>query len=102
MPTARAAPWGPRWWPLGCSSGIPGPPSCTTSSRPGWVPRRSGSTGGRRARTGGITVVFDDWWFNVRPSDTEPLLRLNVEAKDPHVLEEMTARLLAVIRGGGE
>ena len=53
-------------------------------------------------RTDGLTVEFDDWWFNVRPSNTEPLLRLNVEAKDPKVLEEMSARLLAVIRDQGE
>jgi phosphomannomutase len=55
--------------------------------------------GGRVDRTDGLTVEFEDWWFNVRPSNTEPLLRLNVEAKDAGVLEEQTARLLAVIRG---
>jgi len=36
----------------------------------------------------GITVQFKDWWFNVRPSNTEPLLRLNVEAKAPDLLDE--------------
>ena len=30
----------------------------------------------------GITVELDDWWFNLRPSNTEPLLRLNLEATD--------------------
>ncbi len=55
--------------------------------------------GGREDRTDGLTVEFGDWWFNVRPSNTEPLLRLNVEARDPNVLEDRTAELLAVIRG---
>lgn len=49
--------------------------------------------------TDGITVAYDDWWFNVRPSNTEPLLRLNVEAHSADLLEEKTAELLAVIRG---
>jgi len=50
-------------------------------------------------RTDGITTSYDDWWFNVRPSNTEPLLRLNVEAHSADLLEEKTAELLAVIRG---
>ncbi|HBG27478.1 MAG: hypothetical protein A2Y10_02795 [Planctomycetes bacterium GWF2_41_51] len=36
----------------------------------------------------GITVQFKDWWFNCRPSNTEPLLRLNVEAKNKELLEK--------------
>jgi phosphomannomutase len=36
----------------------------------------------------GITVQFKEWWFNVRPSNTEPLLRLNVEAKSADLLKE--------------
>jgi len=36
----------------------------------------------------GVTVQFDDWWFNVRKSNTEPLLRLNLEASTPQRLEE--------------
>jgi len=54
---------------------------------------------GRQDRTDGLTVEYDDWWFNVRPSNTEPLLRLNVEARTPELLEEKTAAVLAVIRG---
>ncbi len=46
-------------------------------------------------------MEFDDWWFNVRPSNTEPLLRLNVEARTSELLEEKTAEVLAIIRGGG-
>ena len=47
----------------------------------------------------GLSVEFGDWHFNVRPSNTEPLLRLNVEARTPELLEEKTAAVLAVIRG---
>jgi phosphomannomutase len=36
----------------------------------------------------GITIDFGDWWFNVRKSNTEPMLRLNLEAKTPQMLEE--------------
>jgi phosphomannomutase len=36
----------------------------------------------------GITVEFDDWWFNVRKSNTEPMLRLNLEANKPQLLQE--------------
>ncbi len=41
----------------------------------------------------GITVQYEDWWFNVRPSNTEPLLRLVLEASTAQVLEEKQARL---------
>jgi phosphomannomutase len=54
---------------------------------------------GRQDRLDGLTVEFEDWWFNVRPSNTEPLLRLNVEARTPELLEEKTAEVLALIRG---
>ena len=46
----------------------------------------------------GITVSFDDWWFNVRPSNTEPLLRLNVEASAPEQLKAKTEKILNIIR----
>jgi phosphomannomutase len=57
---------------------------------------------GRQDRLDGLTVEFDDWWCNVRPSNTEPLLRLNVEAKSEEVLAARTAEVLALIRGTGE
>ncbi len=47
----------------------------------------------------GLKVSYPDWWFNVRASNTEPLLRLNLEAKTPELLQEKTAELLAIIRG---
>jgi phosphomannomutase len=57
---------------------------------------------GRQDRLDGLTVEFDDWWFNVRPSNTEPLLRLNAEARTPEVLADKTAELLSQIRVDGD
>jgi phosphomannomutase len=48
----------------------------------------------------GLTVEYDDWWCNVRASNTEPLLRLNVEARTEGILERSTAAVLELIRGG--
>ncbi len=56
---------------------------------------------GRRDRTDGLTVEFEDWWFNVRPSNTEPLLRLNVEARTEELLKEKTAAVLDLVRSEG-
>ena len=47
----------------------------------------------------GMTVQAPAWWFNVRPSNTEPLLRLNVEAADPATMAAVRDDVLAVIRG---
>jgi phosphomannomutase len=55
--------------------------------------------GGKQDRLDGLTVEYEDWWFNVRPSNTEPLLRLNVEARTEELLEEKTREVLSVIRG---
>ncbi|MEP6972850.1 MAG: phosphomannomutase/phosphoglucomutase [Actinomycetota bacterium] len=57
---------------------------------------------GREDRLDGLTVEFEDWWCNVRASNTEPLLRLNVEAKTETLLQEKTAMVLELIRGEGE
>ena len=54
---------------------------------------------GRQDRLDGLTVEYEDWWFNVRASNTEPLLRLNVEARTRELLEEKTAAVRAIIRG---
>jgi phosphomannomutase len=54
---------------------------------------------GKQDRLDGLTVEFDDWWCNVRASNTEPLVRLNVEARSPKLLEAKTADVLALIRG---
>ncbi|GAA1010035.1 phosphomannomutase [Streptomyces sp. F-3] len=47
----------------------------------------------------GLTVTAADWWFNVRPSNTEPLLRLNAEARDEATMARVRDEVLAVIRG---
>ncbi|MFI5526748.1 phosphomannomutase/phosphoglucomutase [Streptomyces platensis] len=47
----------------------------------------------------GLTVTADDWWFNVRASNTEPLLRLNVEARDTATAGRIRDEALAIIRG---
>jgi len=52
-------------------------------------------------RLDGLTIGYEDWWCNVRPSNTEPLLRLNVEARTKELLDDRTAAVLAVIREGG-
>ena len=48
----------------------------------------------------GMTVTTDDWWFNLRASNTEPLLRLNVEAGDLATMERVRDDVLATVRGG--
>jgi phosphomannomutase len=48
----------------------------------------------------GLTVTSDAWWFNVRPSNTEPLLRLNVEAADEPTLTAKRDEVLRIVRGG--
>jgi phosphomannomutase len=46
----------------------------------------------------GLTINGDTWWFNLRPSNTEPLLRLNVEAKDQAQMQAIRDQVLALIR----
>jgi phosphomannomutase len=47
----------------------------------------------------GLTVDLGDWWFNLRPSNTEPLLRLNIEASDRETMEKERDELLELVRG---
>ncbi|MGK5557292.1 phosphomannomutase/phosphoglucomutase [Actinomadura kijaniata] len=47
----------------------------------------------------GLTVGTDDWWFNLRPSNTEPLLRLNAEAGDEATMARVRDEVLAIVRG---
>jgi phosphomannomutase len=51
-------------------------------------------------RLDGLTVDAGDWWFNLRPSNTEPLLRLNLEAPDASSCDAHTAEVLSAIRRG--
>ncbi len=46
----------------------------------------------------GLTVSAQDWWFNLRPSNTEPLLRLNVEAADSATMQSVRDAVLAIVR----
>ncbi|HEX2240627.1 MAG TPA: phosphomannomutase/phosphoglucomutase [Actinomycetota bacterium] len=55
---------------------------------------------GTQDRTDGLTVEYEDWWFNCRPSNTEPLLRLNLEARTEHLMKQRRDEVLDVINGG--
>ncbi len=46
----------------------------------------------------GIRIDYKDWWFNVRPSNTEPIIRLNLEAKTKKLMEDKRDELLNIIR----
>jgi phosphomannomutase len=59
---------------------------------------RYAALGGRISHLDGLSVEFDDWHFNVRPSNTEPLLRLNLEALSHVEMEARRDDVLAVIR----
>ena len=50
----------------------------------------------------GLTVDHGTWWFNVRPSNTEPLLRLNLEAPTPTECESRVAEVVAMISAAQE
>jgi phosphomannomutase len=51
------------------------------------------------AHLDGVSVEYPDWHFNVRPSNTEPLLRLNLEATTPDQMERKRGEVLEFIRG---
>ena len=52
-------------------------------------------------RLDGLTVDLGDWWFNLRPSNTEPLLRLNLEAADPDACARRVAEVQAIMEQAG-
>ncbi len=54
---------------------------------------------GKVDRLDGVTVEFNDWWFNVRKSNTEPLLRLNLEGKTQEIMEKGKRLLISIIQG---
>ena len=47
----------------------------------------------------GLRVEYPQWWFSLRPSNTEPVLRLNLEADDQDILDEHLAELVEVLQG---
>jgi phosphomannomutase len=53
---------------------------------------------GEQDRIDGLTISAPDWWVNVRPSNTEPLLRLNVEAATIETMEALRDETLGLIR----
>jgi phosphomannomutase len=53
---------------------------------------------GRLEQLDGISITYDDWHFNVRPSNTEPLLRLNLEAKSKALMEKKRDQIIEIIR----
>jgi len=53
---------------------------------------------GEQDELDGLTVKFKDFWFNLRPSNTEPLIRLNIEANSQKILEDKKEQLLKIIR----
>ena len=73
-------------------------PGWTTSSAPSPASRSATATR-RITRLDGVSVDYDDWHFNVRPSNTEPLLRLNLEAGSRADMERRRDEVLALIRG---
>ena len=46
----------------------------------------------------GVTFTGDGWWFNLRSSNTEPLLRLNVEASSPQAVKALVDEVLSIVR----
>jgi phosphomannomutase len=50
-------------------------------------------------RTDGLTLEFGDWWVNLRPSNTEPLLRINLEAADEESCKEHLDEILELVEG---
>jgi phosphomannomutase len=62
------------------------------------IEERYAAVSGRISHLDGVSVDFDDWHFNVRPSNTEPLLRLNLEALDERQMERRRDEVLDLIR----
>ena len=62
------------------------------------IERTYAAQGAKIDHLDGVTVAFPTWWANVRPSNTEPLLRLNVEADTREEMERRRDELLAIIR----
>ncbi|MDP7140851.1 MAG: phosphomannomutase/phosphoglucomutase [Candidatus Woesearchaeota archaeon] len=56
---------------------------------------------GKVSTLDGVSVEYDDWWFNVRPSNTESLLRLNLEARTKKRMEEKKKEVLEIIKSNG-
>jgi phosphomannomutase len=53
---------------------------------------------GKEDFTDGYSLESSDWRFNIRPSNTEPLLRLNIEARQPGLVEKIRAEIETIIK----
>lgn len=53
---------------------------------------------GKQDRLDGLTVNYPDWWLNLRPSNTEPLLRLNIEAKNSELMRSKLSEITEIIK----
>jgi phosphomannomutase len=77
---------------------VPDPPRVVES-----IATELAQSGATLDRTDGLTVDWGDWWFNVRPSNTEPFLRLNLEARTPAERDAHVAEILSLIdRAAGD
>ena len=54
---------------------------------------------GKISKLDGLKVDYDDWWFNVRPSNTEPVLRLNLEANNEVLMKQKLSEITEIIAG---
>lgn len=70
-----------------------------TDARPILAKLKNKYSTGRQDELDGLTVEYDDWWFNVRPSNTEPILKMVVEGKTEKELEAKKAELISLISG---
>lgn len=57
---------------------------------------------GTLSEVDGVTVDYPDWWFNLRPSNTEPVAKLVIEAAEPELLARKRSELTALLGGGSE
>ena len=58
----------------------------------------SNFTTGEQDRLDGLTINYPDWWLNIRPSNTEPLLRLNIEANNTELMQAKLLEVEAIIK----
>ena len=63
------------------------------------IEHRYGKAGGTIEKLDGVSVEFPDYWFNVRPSNTEPLIRLRLEAVSSQLAEQKTGELIQFLKG---
>ena len=63
------------------------------------IEQRYRKAGGRIGKLDGVSVDFPDYWFNIRPSNTEPLISLRLEAVNRQLAEEKTSELVEYLKG---